>query len=92
MQIIKFPTNKFPVLQDLFKDIRRFSLERQVPIEIKNLDIKGEISKGMNDKKKQQMSYLVPFLGKLALDNKVETIIDVGSGQGYLDRMLATYY
>ncbi|XP_020091374.1 protein RRNAD1 [Ananas comosus] len=50
------------------------------------------IAQGMNSKKKHEVEILTGVISRIAGDYGAETIIDVGSGQGYLAQVLAFEY
>lgn len=52
-------------------------------------DIDRRILAGMVEKKIHEVERMTPVIKKIAADHQVESIVDLGAGQGYLSRSLA---
>src|SRR5690606_12068871 len=52
----------------------------------------GEITRGMNEKKKYECEKLAELISQIAKQNQCTSIVDIGSGKGYLSQLLAHKY
>ena len=83
---------KWPAsLRDFIKDTKDIALPR---INVTGSEqVKSKIEKrilaGMVDKKIHEVERMTPVIQKIAQDNQVHSIVDLGAGQGYLSRSLA---
>ncbi|GBB86592.1 hypothetical protein RclHR1_00130033 [Rhizophagus clarus] len=83
-------------LKQFIRDTKELVLTREISINDLQMECEESIDKrilpGMNEKKLHEVRILSCLIAKLTKENKINSIIDLGAGQGYLSRVLAYTY
>ncbi|CAG8522304.1 844_t:CDS:2 [Funneliformis caledonium] len=80
-------------LKKFIRDTKELMLSRDISVDVRRMECEKSIDKrilpGMNEKKLHEVKILSNLIASLAKENKINSIIDLGAGQGYLSRVLA---
>eukprot|EP01080_Neovahlkampfia_damariscottae_P000574 gene574-8084_t len=76
-------------LKTFIKKSKQFSISKE-SIELETISIGNE--KKIKPKKKHEVERMTKFISNLAQKHDCKTIIDIGSGRGYISNLLSTKY
>jgi hypothetical protein len=86
----KFEFKNIPTsLENFIKNSQKFQLDKTC-IELEKIEIGKE--RKIKPKKKHEVERMTKFISDLAKENNCTTIIDIGSGRGYISNLLSSKY
>ena len=80
---------KSSLLREIVQKVKELSIFEHIHFDSKANDIAMTMQdmKGMNVKKVHEVKEICPHIDSLWKENGVKTIVDIGAGQGYIDRV-----
>ena len=80
---------KSSLLREIVQKVKELSIFEHIHFDSKVNDIAMTMQdmKGMNVKKVHEVREICPHIDSLWKENGVKTIVDIGAGQGYIDRV-----
>ncbi|KAI8376908.1 methyltransferase domain-containing protein [Blakeslea trispora] len=81
-----------PSLRSYLESVRDLALPRTMDSQDQQQNISRHIQGGMSDKKVHEVELLSQLIKRVADQHNISSVIDLGSGQGYLSRALAFEY
>ena len=80
---------KSSLLREIVQKVKELSIFEHIHFDSKANDIAMTMQdmKGMNVKKVHEVREICPHIDSLWKENGVKTIVDIGAGQGYIDRV-----
>lgn len=80
-------------LKEFVNDCHRFKLSRRLPKSQKEAPkLTNALAQGLNPKKQLEVRALAAYIDNLSQSHGINQIVDMGSGQGYLDTSLVFQY
>jgi hypothetical protein len=76
-------------LETFIKNSQHYQLDKSC-IKVEKIDIGKE--RKIKPKKKHEVERMTKFISDLAKENKCTTIVDIGSGRGYISNLLSSKY
>jgi hypothetical protein len=94
IQMVKYGTTIHSSLQSFVQKAKSFYLKSKsiVSHEMEQQELHGEILRGMNQKKQYEVELLAKIIAKYAKNYNCDSVLDIGSGKGYLSHVLAYEY
>lgn len=88
LQLEEVPSLNFKI-QSILQKVKELSIFENVPFQSESGSVTATQHelRGMNPKKIHEVKEICPRIDSLWKDNKLDTIVDIGAGQGYISQV-----